>query len=143
MPDELFPAWTLVQAFHAVARPFTAVFAGAGLTPVQFGVLAELEDTGPDDAGPSIAELARAVNVRPQSIGETVETLEERGLVHRKGAAGRGRRRAVHLTDAGRAVLADAWPGVRAFNAPAALGLTAQEHATLDRLLRRVRDHLA
>ncbi len=128
-----------MQANHVVARGFTAVFAEVGLTPVQFGVLAVVHDT----PGPTLAELARAVMVRPQSAGEVVEVLERRGLVRRDGPPGRGRRRPLTLTDAGRDVLAAAWPGVLAFNAPETLGLTPDEHATLDRLLQRVLEHLA
>jgi DNA-binding MarR family transcriptional regulator len=127
-----------VQAYHVVARGFTAVFAEVGLTPVQFGVLAVVHDT----PGPTIAELARAVMVRPQSVGEVVEALERRGLLRREGEGGRGRRRPLAITDAGREVLAAAWPGVLAFNEPDALGLSPEEHATLDRLLHRVLDHL-
>jgi hypothetical protein len=96
--DEVLPAWTLVQAYHVVARGFTAVFAEVGLTPVQFGVLAVVADT----PGPTQAELARAVMVRPQSVGEIVEVLERRGLLRREGEGGRGRRRPLVLTDAGR-----------------------------------------
>ena len=137
--DEVLPAWTLVQAYHVVARGFTAVFAEVGLTPVQFGVLAVVADT----PGPTQAELARAVMVRPQSVGEIVEVLERRGLLRREGEGGRGRRRPLVLTDAGRDVLAAAWPGVLAFNDPDALGLSPDEHATLDRLLRRVLERLS
>jgi DNA-binding MarR family transcriptional regulator len=135
----LLPAWTLVQTHHVVARGFTAVFAEVGLTPVQFGVLAVVHDT----PGPTLAELARAVMVRPQSAGEIADVLERRGLLHREGEAGRGRRRPLTITDAGREVLAAAWPGVLAFNTPDSLGLTPDEHATLDRLLRRVLERLA
>ncbi len=138
MADEVLPAWTLVQAYHLVARGFAAVFAEVGLTPVQFGVLAVLADT----PGPTQAELARQVLVRPQSVGELVAVLVERGLVAREGPGGRGRRSPLVLTDAGREVLEAAWPGVAAFNAPAALGLTPAEHATLDGLLHRVMDAL-
>lgn len=132
--DEVLPAWTLVQAYHLVARGFTAVFAEVGLTPVQFGVLAVLADT----PGPTQAELARQVFVRPQSVGEQVAVLVERGLVTREGPGGRGRRTPLVLTDAGRRALEAAWPGVAAFNAPESLGLTPDEHAHLDALLHRV-----
>jgi DNA-binding MarR family transcriptional regulator len=128
------PAWTLVQAYHTVARQFLAAFAEAGLGPTQFGVLASL------DANPELgqAELARRTLVSPQSIGELIATLEERGLVERSPHPGRGRRRPVHLTDAGRRALAGVKPSIRAINAPEALGLSADEAAELNRLLRLV-----
>ncbi len=129
------PAWTLVQAYHVVARRFWAAFADAGLGPTQFGVLATLA------ADPHLGqgELARRNLVSPQSIGELVASLEQRGLVERAASAGRGRRRPVHLTDAGRETLRRAAPAVRAINAPEALGLDAAEAVELNRLLHLVR----
>lgn len=126
--------WTLVQVSHVVARGFTAVFAQVGLTPTQFGVLAYLAD----EPGLTQAELARRVLVRPQSMGELVGSLIDRGLVARDGPAGRGRRSGIVITDAGSAVLAAALPCVRAFHSPSSLGLDATEQATLDRLLHTV-----
>ena len=77
--------------------------------------------------------------VTPQSIGELVGSLEERGLVERPPRPGRGRRRTVELTAAGRAALERATPVVLAINAPEALELTAAEAAELNRLLHIVR----
>ena len=139
MAEELLPAWTLVQAYHLVARGFHEIFGRAGLTPTQFGVLAELAEGG----RPTQADLARVVMLRPQSMGELIESLLVRGLVERDGPGGRGRRAAITITDAGRAALAAAWPGVRDFNAPESLGLTDTEARELDRLLNRVMQTLA
>lgn len=132
MTEESFPAWTLVQASHVVARGFTAVFAQVGLTPTQFGVLANLAD----DPGLTQAELARRVLVRPQSLGELLVPLLERGLVSRDGPGGRGRRSGIEITDAGREAMAAALPGVREFNA--ALGLDTGQLGMLDDLLHTV-----
>ncbi|MBP2371959.1 DNA-binding MarR family transcriptional regulator [Pseudonocardia parietis] len=112
------------------------MFAEVGLTPTQFGVLAQLEDHEPRTQ----ADLARGVLLRPQSMGELVESLLARGLIARDGPGGRGRRVGIRLTDAGRALLAAAWPQVRKFNAPATLGLSQPQADTLDDLLHRVRD---
>lgn len=126
------PAWTLVQASHVVTRGFTAVFAQVGLTPTQFGVLAYLAD----EPALTQAELARRVLVRPQSLGELLVPLLARGLVTRDGPGGRGRRSGIALTDAGRAAMAAALPGVREFNA--SLGLDGDQLAVLDDLLHTV-----
>lgn len=134
MTEERLPAWTLVRAGHVAGRRFTEVFAAAGLTPTQFGVLRSLADGD----GLTQAELARAVLVRPQSMGELVGSLVARGLVERAGPGGRGRRTGLALTDAGHDVLAAAMPGVAAFNAPETLGLTAEQAVVLDDLLRTV-----
>lgn len=130
--DEAFPAWTLVQASHVVARRFAAVFAQVGLTPTQFGVLAYLAE----EPALTQAELARRVLVRPQSLRELLVPLLERGLVSREGPAGRGRRSGIALTDAGREVMASALPGVRAFTA--GLGLDADQLRVLDDLLHTI-----
>lgn len=139
-PD--LPLWELVRTYHPVARGFGEVFSSVGLTPTQFGVLAVLRDHDPDGPGPSQAEIARAVLVRPQSVAELLTSLLERGLVSRDGPGGRGRRAPLRLTEDGRALIERAFPLVAAYNAPEALGLTAEEAATLTRLLRRVRTAL-
>lgn len=141
--DEDFPLWELVQTFHVVARGFHRVFAEAGLTPTQFGVLATLADrerTGSEP--PSQAELARIVMLRPQSVGELVAALVDRELVVRQGPAGRGRRTGLSLTADGLAAVERALPLVRAFNAPDAIGVGADDAADLVRMLRRVRTTL-
>jgi DNA-binding MarR family transcriptional regulator len=131
---EVYPLWTLVQAAHVVARGFTAVFAEVGLTPTQFGVLAHLVD----DEGLSQAELARRVLVRPQSMGELVGFLLDRGLVRREGPGGRGRRSGLVITTAGRALYEAALPGVAAFHRPESTGLSPEQLAVLEELLRTV-----
>jgi DNA-binding MarR family transcriptional regulator len=129
------PAWTLVQAYHVVARRFWVAFAEAGLGPTQFGVLATLA------ADPALgqAELARRTLVSPQSIGELIVTLEKRGLIERSAVVVRGRRRPVHLTEAGHAMLRRVAPAIRRINSPESLGLDAAEAAELNRLLHLVR----
>lgn len=133
------PLWELIQTSWLVARGFTEVFAEAGLSPGQFGALRCLADQD----GLTQAEIARMLMMRPQSLGEVVSSLLEHELIRRNGPAGRGRRAGLSLTEQGRATLRRAWPAVRAFNAPDAIGLTSQESATLVRLLRTVRHALA
>nr|WP_238356629.1 MarR family winged helix-turn-helix transcriptional regulator [Kribbella italica] len=128
------PAWTLVQAYHSVAQGFHALFAEQRLTPVQFGVLAQLAVT----PGLTQAELARRVLIRPQSMGELIGSLVERGLLLRQGPGGRGRPVPVTLTEQGQAVLEQAGSAVRAFNQPEALGMTAGEAHQLNELLHKL-----
>ena len=113
------PLWELVQTAHVVARRFAEVFAEAGLTPAQFGVLACLADG--DDL--SQADLARVVLVRPQSMGRLIGSMVELGLVERVGPGGRGRRAGLTLTAHGRRALDQARPAAYAINQPAAVGL--------------------
>ena len=133
-PNEVVPLWELIQTSWVVARGFASVFAEVGLSPSQFGVLVSLSESDLTQA-----ELARQLMMRPQSMGELVGSLLERGLVSRAGPSGRGRRSKVGLTDLGRQMLRDAWPSVRAFNAPEAIGLSRKETEMLVRLLRTLR----
>lgn len=132
------PAWTLVQAYHRVARRFTEAFAEAGLTAHQFGVLVQLSI----QPGASQAALARSVLVTPQSMGPLLLQMTETGLVRRAAPAVRGTAATVELTEQGRRVLAATFPAVGAINEPAALGLTQPEAVELNRLLHRVLAHL-
>lgn len=72
-----------------------------GRTIPQVGVLAGI-DRSP---GISIAQLAQARLVTPQSMAEHVVVLEADGFVSREQAVGRGHVLELYLTDAGKAVL--------------------------------------
>lgn len=137
--DDELPLWTLVRTGHLAGRRLTEVFAAAGLTPAQFGVLACLADG--DDL--SQAELARAVLVRPQSMNRLVADMVEAGLVRRDGPGGRGRRTGVTPTPAGLTALARARPAAYGLSRPEHLGLTPDELVHLSRLLTRVAEALA
>lgn len=137
-PRRDVPLWELVQTAHLATRRFTEVFAAAGLSPAEFGVLASLADG--DDL--SQADLARAVLVRPQSMHRLVTDMVQRGLVLRTGPGGRGRRTGLTSTPAGSRALAQARPAAYAINEPEALGLSDPEAAELVRLLAVLRDHL-
>lgn len=131
--DELV-TWTLVRAGHHAERMLTALFAEHGLTPIQFGVLAYLA-TGRTFTQ---SELARAVLVRPQSMGEVITILIDRGLLERAGPGGRGRRTSIRLTDDGATLLMRVWPTTQRANDPDRLGLTPEEGLALNDLLHRM-----
>ncbi|MBC8092595.1 MAG: MarR family transcriptional regulator, partial [Pseudonocardia sp.] len=84
---ERFLAWRLVRTGREVERALTDTIAEHGLTTTQFGVLSLLA-TGADLTQ---SDLARAVLVRPQSVGPLITSLTERGLIARRGPDGRGR----------------------------------------------------
>lgn len=139
MTDRVVPLWDLVQTAHLAARRFAEVFAEAGLTPAQYGVLASLADD--DDL--SQADLARAVLVRPQSMGRLVAAMVEQGLVERAGPGGRGRRTGLEITSAGREALERARPAAYALNEPAELGVDAERLAALVGTLAVIRTRLS
>lgn len=57
----------------------------------------------------TVADLARAEGVRPQSMGATIQALVELGLVERRPDPSDGRRTLVRATAAGAAAREDAW----------------------------------
>lgn len=57
----------------------------------------------------TIAELARAEGVRPQSMGATVQALVDLGLVERRPDPADGRRTLIRATPAGASAREDAW----------------------------------
>ncbi|MCJ1714564.1 MarR family winged helix-turn-helix transcriptional regulator [Microbacterium sp. M1A1_1b] len=57
----------------------------------------------------TVAELARAEGVRPQSMGATVQALVDLGLVGRRPDPADGRRTLVRATDDGSRAREDAW----------------------------------
>lgn len=136
-PEDL-PAWTLVQTAHRMARRFRDVFDAHGLTAHQFGVLVQLSI----EPGISQAALARTILVTPQSMGPLLAQMEDADLVRRTRPASRGASISVELAGHGRRILSATFPDVGALNAPAALGLSEPEAATLNALLHRVLRHL-
>lgn len=110
MPDERpFPldevlGYLLVRVAHALEHGFTELMAEEGITVRQFGILANTARAG----GLGAAELARRLNVTPQSMGDQVETLCRRGLLRRDPHPGPGRRIGIYLTPQGGAVLSRA-----------------------------------
>ncbi|RFA13263.1 hypothetical protein B7R21_08600 [Subtercola boreus] len=105
-------AWTVIRAARQLARMLALELAPMELSPVEFGVLAQLADSD----GLSQAELARSVGVRPQSMTALCAALESRGLLARGPDRGRGRLSRIRLTEEGRALLARAYPRVLASN---------------------------
>jgi DNA-binding MarR family transcriptional regulator len=71
------------------------------LSMSQTAVLARLHKFGPM----TVADLARAEHVKPQSMGATVVSLEADGLVARSSDPDHGRRLNVSLTEAGKRAL--------------------------------------
>ena len=110
--DEI-AAWTVIRAARELARMLTHELASLDLSPVEFGVLAQL--AAEDEL--SQAELARSVGVRPQSMTALSAALESRALIVRGPVRGRGRTSRIRLTDEGRSLLARAYPTVLASNA--------------------------
>jgi DNA-binding MarR family transcriptional regulator len=129
--------WTLVRAFLVRAPRFHQALQDVGLSPTQFGVLVQLDNS----PGLAQAELARRALMTPQSMGEVLVSLERLGHVVRGVRAGRGHPIPVSLTEQGRAALAAATPLVEAVHTPEALGLTPEEDQIVNVLLHKIIRH--
>jgi DNA-binding MarR family transcriptional regulator len=90
-------------------------------------VLGRLEREGPQTA----ADLARAESMKPQSMGTTVASLEEMGLVTKSPHPTDGRQMMVSVTEKGRAERARARDAKRLWLAQAVGQLDDLERATL------------
>ena len=128
------PAYALARAGAAMSALFARQLATVGLRPHTFFVLTHLAR----DPVLTSAELARRLEMTPQSMGELLRGMTEAGWVERSGGARRGQRIDLRLTRDGRAALLRAGPVLEALGDPAVLGLTPAEAATLHGLLTRV-----
>jgi DNA-binding MarR family transcriptional regulator len=104
-------ATELRESVMAVARQLRRHRPDHGLTLSQMQVLAEVTRTG----AATPAELAARMQVRGQSLTDSINGLAAAGLVSRRADDGDRRRQLVELTDEGSALLAadraerDAW----------------------------------
>jgi DNA-binding MarR family transcriptional regulator len=86
----------------AVRSQLETLLKPSGITPVQYTALTVLER---HDGVPA-AQLARASFVTAQSIADVVRTLESRKLIYRQRNPANRRELLIHLTIAGRQLLA-------------------------------------
>jgi DNA-binding MarR family transcriptional regulator len=115
------------QAVGQLMRRVRAAAASHELSWTESAVMARLDNHGPA----TIADLARAESMKPQSMGTTVGALEERGLVERKPHPTDGRQLNIELTAKGAAVRKSARDAKRTWLAQAVAELNEQERETL------------
>lgn len=132
-PDD-FTALTLIRVSGWMARTFTETLRPFDLPAHHFSVLMNLVE----NPGCSQADLARIVLATPQSVGELLRVMEERGTVERTSPAGKGLPSAVYASERGRALLDEVTPHVLAAFRPEALGLDEQAYDRLNRDLHAV-----
>lgn len=131
---------TRIQAAqHALRAAMDAALRDRGLTLSQFAVLVA---AGADGAA-SNAELAARAGITPQSAHEVVRVLEERGLLERPDAAGRGRAGRIELTRTGRRALASSSARARAVEARIVERLGETQARRLGELLAAATEALA
>lgn len=131
---------TLINQSDAVlVARVTDVLVGFNLTPTQYAALLMLEC----NPGSSSAQLARLVNVTPQSMGVIMTKLEGRALVTRELTEIHSRALATTLTLKGHRVMEAADEAVRKVELELRDAFTESEVEQLRELLRRARQALA
>jgi DNA-binding MarR family transcriptional regulator len=115
------------QAVGLLVRRVRAAAASHELSLTEAAVMARIAKDGPA----TIADLARAESMKPQSMGTTVAALEEMGMVERKPHPTDGRQANIELTAKGAAVRKSAKDAKRTWLAQAIAQLDKQEQETL------------
>ena len=116
-----------IQAIGLLVRRVRAAAASDDLSLTESAVLSRLEKHGPA----TIAELARAESMKPQSMGTTIAALEEMGMVGRTPHPTDGRQFNIVLTAKGAAVRERARDAKRTWLAQAIAQLDERERETL------------
>lgn len=115
------------------ARHWALFFSGRNvpLSSVQGGVLLLIRE----NPGVTQAALARALDVEPPTLAQSLAPLVEAGLVLRRRVEADGRAMALHLSDAGVAVAVEVASGQPEHEERLLAALTPQERETLLSLL--------
>jgi DNA-binding MarR family transcriptional regulator len=124
------PETAVVEFTQAIGLLVRRVRAAAGsneLSMTESAVMARLAKQGPA----TIAELARAESMKPQSMGTTVAALEEMGMVERTPHPTDGRQVNIALTVKGTAVRKSVGDAKRTWVAQAIAGLDEEEQQIL------------
>ena len=117
----------LAQSIGLLIRRMRAAAASHELSLTESAVLKRLDR----DGAATTADLARAEGVKPQSMGATIVTLEERSLVERKPHPTDGRQFHSQITAKGRALRLSDRDAKRAWIAGAIAKLDEKDRDTL------------
>jgi DNA-binding MarR family transcriptional regulator len=129
-PDTL--AIDLRTAVMRTSRRLRVEATGDIITPGQYTVLALLNGSGPS----TLRALAESEHVQAPSMTRIVNALADQGFVTRSADPDDGRQVRVDITDAGRAVLAEARNQRTAWLAQRVAGLSEEDRLTLSRAAR-------
>lgn len=128
---------TLLEFMRVVRRRTHPVRRGE-ITPEQYGLLRRLDKCGPL----SVGELAGQLGISSSAATMACQRLERQGLVTRLRSPDDERVVRVTLTPQGRARVAQWRAARRELVAGLVEALTPDEQSHLNRLLRRILDHL-
>lgn len=124
-PDTAVTDFT--HAIGLLIRRVRAAAASHELSLTESAVLARLAKEGPA----TVADLARAESMKPQSMGTTIAALEEMGMVERKPHPTDGRQVNIEITAKGASVRKSAGDAKRTWLAQAIAQLDEHDQQTL------------
>ena len=136
--EEQSLSYVLKQAQLAFQRRMDEALRPLGLTVSQYAALNALDRV----PGSSNAALARMAFVTAQSMHGLVEALASKGLIVRSPAPDQGRAIATHLTEPGRALLAQGRKAVASIEARVDATIAPLDVSDILAFLRRYRDAL-
>ena len=116
-----------LQSIGLLIRRVRSAAGSDELSLTENAVLKRLANDGPQ----TTADLARAESMKPQSMGTTIATLEELGMVERKPHPTDGRQVNIHITPKGVAVRQSYGDKKRTWLAQAIAQLNEDERETL------------
>jgi len=94
------------------------------------------------EEGMTQTELARALELERASIGQAIDTLENKGFVERKKAAGDRRVWRIHATQKGRGLVPQLRQTIDEIYGQVFAGFSEDEISMLDQLLKRIMNNL-
>ena len=122
--------WCAVRSRGAFAQELENL----GLRPTQFAVMSVIDS----EPGLTQQALVEATGVDPSSMVQMLDGLEEAGLAERRAHPSDRRKRAIHLTKEGRALLRRARRAATIVGEAAFAPLEPAERAQLHALLRKL-----
>lgn len=126
--------YLLGQANHALYKEFDAHVRAAGLSSIEWRVLATLHDGGPL----TISQLAHEVLSKQPTVTKLVQRMSEQGWVALQADPADQRRTLVSATAAGRRIVRPLVTKARAHESAMLSTLAASEKAALKRLLGKI-----
>jgi MarR family 2-MHQ and catechol resistance regulon transcriptional repressor len=124
----------LARAYSTFSREVATRVAEYGLTTPQFGVLEALHHVGPL----SLGELADKLLVTGGNVTYVMDRLEDQGLVFRERSDDDRRIVRAQLTEKGRDLVREVFPGHATFISEVVGHLTPEEQQELRRLLKKL-----
>ena len=132
------PGYLIHENARLLNRVYDQRMSALGMTRAQWWVLAKLYFN--DDV--TQTELAEELGFSKAALGALLDRLEANGWIRRRRHPDDRRARRVLRTPKAEAVMAEMRSVAVAMNRDLVRGLNRTEHATLVRLLKRVRDNL-